>query len=251
MEVKPLMTNRFSVNIPSSTSPNRQPLLLSTMSPLQLHRSRFLLAAVVLSTTLCDPSFLLRTVDGFAAVACPVTRPPVNSPTRSITPSSFLLLLAARRDENRDDYYDEEDDNDNADFEYVRVRRGSGGRRYVNDDDDDTDDGYANTGRSRRSRQYDILEAADRLEDEGFLDDEEEEEEYGILSDALIPNALLDNMDPDGAADRFPELARDPKFWFDMVLVFVILDFISFLGPRNPFPGEFVSDMAQAGLPPP
>lgn len=67
-------------------------------------------------------------------------------------------------------------------------------------------------------------------------DDEENEEEYELFGDVLIPNPLLDSMDPDGAAERFPELARDPRFWFDMLLFVAFLDFLSYAGPRDPFP---------------
>ena len=46
----------------------------------------------------------------------------------------------------------------------------------------------------------------------------------------------LDSIDPDGAADRFPELASDPKFWIDMALFIAVLNFLSSVGPQDPFP---------------
>ncbi len=105
------------------------------------------------------------------------------------------------------------------------------------------------------------MDAADMLEDEGFFDDlddednDDEDEDYEddsdeVFSNTLIPNPILDSIDPDGAAERFPELAADPRFWFDMFLFIAFLNFISFIGPRNPFP-EMVPAMYTAGLPPP
>ncbi|CAB9497525.1 expressed unknown protein [Seminavis robusta] len=60
-----------------------------------------------------------------------------------------------------------------------------------------------------------------------------DDEDFGMFGKGVIPNPLLDSIDPDGAADRFPELARDPWFWFDMILFVLLLDFLSFAGPRQ------------------
>jgi hypothetical protein len=93
---------------------------------------------------------------------------------------------------------DQDDDNDEDDEDYL----------YDDDDDDWMDENDMGT------ISYDLL-----------------------LEDVIIPNPLLDSMDPDGAADRFPELIRDPKFWLDMVLFLAFLDFLSAAGPQsNPFP---------------
>ena len=126
--------------------------------------------------------------------------------------------------------------------EYARVRRRR--RRAEREDDeflgDDTDDDR----RSRRRRPNDVYDNQDgvdydRLDDLLGDDDDDyiyDEEEYDLLSNVLIPNPLLDSMDPDGAAERFPELASDPRFWFDMVLFVAFLNFLSFCGPQDPFP---------------
>lgn len=103
-------------------------------------------------------------------------------------------------------------------------------RRWEDDDaelDERTD--------SRRFRDDDL---DDVLLDEEIYDDEddEDEEEYDLFGNELIPNPLLDSIDPDGAAERFPELARDPRFWFDMALFIAFLNFLSSVGPRDPFP---------------
>lgn len=110
------------------------------------------------------------------------------------------------------------------------------------------------------------MDAADMLEDEGFFDDledyddeydddndedyEDDDESRDVFSNTVIPNPILDSIDPDGAAERFPELAADPRFWFDMFLFIAFLNFISFIGPRNPFP-DIIPAMYTAGLPPP
>lgn len=105
--------------------------------------------------------------------------------------------------------------------------------------------------RRRRSRIDYEEEAEEDYEDayydgESLFDDDDDEEDWDEYDDAeeendlfentVIPNPLLDSIDPDGAADRFPELARDPRFWFDMVLFIAFLNFLSSVGPRDPFP---------------
>ena len=128
------------------------------------------------------------------------------------------------------------------DREYARVRRRRGrseeeDREYINEDDST----YEQRRQRRQDAVYDNDEWIDydRLDD--LLDDDNDgyiydEEEYDLLSNVLIPNPLLDSMDPDGAAERFPELASDPRFWFDMVLFVAFLNFLSFAGPQDPFP---------------
>lgn len=151
-------------------------------------------------------------------------------------------------------------DEDNEDKERVlaRVRRRRGRGAYADDDvyDDVDDDGRRRSRREDESVNY----AADMLEDEGIFDemddeyydddDIENDESYDTFSNTVIPNQLLDSIDPDGSAERFSELASDPRFWFDIFLFITVLDFISFIGPRNPFL-DLVPEMYTAGLPPP
>ena len=80
-------------------------------------------------------------------------------------------------------------------------------------------------------------------EDESDTDDDDDDdddwmmEERNLFENVLVPNPLLDAMDPDGTADRFPELFSDGKFWRDMILLVLFLDFLSTVGPQsNPFP---------------
>jgi hypothetical protein len=121
--------------------------------------------------------------------------------------------------------------------------------KATTDDDDDSE--FAKVPRGGRKRQrffnkeeeddefYDKL--SDRVydEDEDWDDDDEDDDdddEYGLFSDVIIDNPLLDQIDPDGAAERFPELAADPRFWLDMVLFIAFLNFLSAIGPQDYFP---------------
>lgn len=149
-------------------------------------------------------------------------------------------------------------DGSDADREYARVRRRRRGRYEEEDeemddgelydnDNNNVDDIYDRRRRRRRSREEAVYDNEDWInydELDELLDDDDDndddyiydEEEYDLLSNVLIPNPLLDSMDPDGAAERFPELASDPRFWFDMVLFVAFLNFLSFCGPQDPFP---------------
>jgi len=70
------------------------------------------------------------------------------------------------------------------------------------------------------------------------MDEAEDVNDYShLFENVILPNPLLDSMDPDGTADRFPELFSDGNFWRDMVLLILFLDFLSAVGPQsNPFP---------------
>jgi len=181
----------------------------------------------------------------------------------SCGPSSLMLPLSKSFQSQlgvsaSDDIVNDDDDKERV---LARVRRRRGRGAYADDDDADNDDSVSDSG-SRKSRRGDesVNYAADILEDDGIFDemddeyydddDIENDESYDTFSNTVIPNQLLDSIDPDGSADRFSELASDPRFWFDIFLFITILDFISFIGPRNPFL-DVVPEMYTAGLPPP
>lgn len=140
-------------------------------------------------------------------------------------------------------------DRDDDEREYARIRRRGRGKeqRPLNDDasyENVMDDDPSRSTR-RRNEQNPYYRDEDNDDNEwDFIDDLgeqwegefEEMEKHDLLGNVLIPNPILDNIDPDGAADRFPELAKDPRFWFDMVLFIAFLDFLSLVGPRDPFP---------------
>jgi len=136
-----------------------------------------------------------------------------------------------------DDVSDSDQDPDER--ELVRVRRKRRSSRYY-DEEEDNDD---RNQQAQESYYDDDEEDEDWDEDDEDWDDEDDEDlmsnrgDYDYLfGDAIIPNPLLDSIDPDGAAERFPELARDPRFWFDMALFIAFLNFLGFAGPRDPFP---------------
>lgn len=123
------------------------------------------------------------------------------------------------------------------------MRRRRGSRDYYNNDDETTEadndyyrrDRTDNDNEPSQGRYYDDDYEDDEY-DVDFDEDDDDDDKYDLFANEIIPNPLLDSIDPDGAADRFPELARDPRFWFDMVLFISFLNFLSDLGPRDPFP---------------
>ena len=151
------------------------------------------------------------------------------------------------------------DDNDLED-EPQRFELGRSNRRRtrtlqrdeVVDDDDDYDDeddemeidkdefpwngrfaSERNTG-TKDNEQFADADDWDEIDDEYEYDiDDDETNRYDLLENIIIPNPLLDSMDPDGTIERLPELLSDPRFWFDMVLFILFLDFLSFAGPQS------------------
>ena len=150
-----------------------------------------------------------------------------------------IVLFASIKSES----LEEEEEEDELRREYARVRRRRGGRSYYDDVDDNNlkDDSYENGRVSERYYDEDDDDKEYRYEDDYDEDYEEDDEyedandddEYSFFGNGVIPNPLLDSIDPDGAADRFPELARDPRFWFDMLLFVFFLDLLSYFVPRD------------------
>lgn len=143
--------------------------------------------------------------------------------TGKISPLPLVTLYA------RGDDYDD-------DRERVLVPRRRG-RSYNEDDDDDDDDEYY----ERQERRY--YDEDDDDDDEYYEDEYEDEyEEFDVdfefnrvqvdeeyASDILIPNPILDNVDPEGAGERFGEIARDPIFWRDLLLVIAVFNFCEYV----------------------
>ena len=158
--------------------------------------------------------------------------PPGSRVQESTTQGPEGVILQAKRD--RDRYYDDENDDDDE-FYKVPVRRRGRSRGDRFDAESETSSYQQRTHFDSSDKYYE----QDDDDEEFYEEDDEldyllENEEYDLFSDVVIPNPLLDSIDPDGAADRFPELARDPRFWFDIVLFVAALNFLSDLGPRNP-----------------
>ncbi|KAG7342844.1 hypothetical protein IV203_020788 [Nitzschia inconspicua] len=186
-------------------------------------------------------------VDGFTTRQSSIATRLANAPKNLNEVSGVLTCLMARRFgdfDSKDEEEDDDEDDENRSGIFARVRRRRGRRGYYDDDSDDD-----------REVEDDVGRAADQLEARGIFDrydieKDEEEEGGGIFENVLIPNPILDSIDPDGAAERFPELARDPKFWLDIFLFLAFINFVSFIGPRNPFP-DMPALMYKATLPPP
>lgn len=130
---------------------------------------------------------------------------------------------------------DEEVDSD--DVKNMSTRSGSNN----NDDDEFLWNGRFRSDRSGSTtdqEQFTDTDGWDEFEDD---DDENDVDEYDIdetkrydlLENIIIPNPLLDSIDPDGTVERLPELLSDPRFWFDMVIFILFLDFLSFAGPQS------------------
>ncbi|GKY93046.1 hypothetical protein MPSEU_000272900 [Mayamaea pseudoterrestris] len=143
---------------------------------------------------------------------------------------SINLPIAALQLARYDDDEDIEDER-----ELVKVPRGRRKGKYYNDDDDDESDYTASSSRRASYFDEDEYDEDDDEEDDEPLDEQQVNRELSdLFENVIIPNPLLDSMDPDGAADRFwPELARDPRFWFDLALLIAFLNFVSFAGPRD------------------
>ena len=164
-------------------------------------------------------------VSGFAIQA---NRNPVRSYCFATSSSrAGVVLKAAREDEENE-------------MDLVPVRR-RGRRRAVSENEESEDtyyggDSYYSDATGDEKGDYFDEDFYQDLEDAIDDWDIEDEEDYDLFGNEIIPNPLLDSIDPDGAAERFPELARDPRFWVDMALFLAFLAFLSDIGPRDTLP---------------
>jgi hypothetical protein len=107
------------------------------------------------------------------------------------------------------------------------------GKSYFDEDEEEREREFAKVRRGGSRRDDEFEEEFDpelyRKVDAYLSDNEESETDEWDQDDArsgVIPNALLDSIDPEGAAERFPELIQDPKFWFDIGLFFLLLSIV-------------------------
>lgn len=178
-----------------------------------------------------------------------VTAPPLSKSHRTAAHRVLPIACAVVASRSGGSKLRASSDSDEREFARVRRGRGRKSERSEGDDTDDVDDDNTQQ-RSTGFGKDDYLDGddddweydasavvGDDEYDDDWQDDDDDEgaEQYDLFGDVLIPNPLLDSMDPDGAAERFPELARDPRFWIDMVLFVAFLDFLSFVGPQDPF----------------
>jgi len=125
-----------------------------------------------------------------------------------------------------------DNDDDYDDGERVRVPRGGRRRRY--------EDEYE----TRQERRYYDDDEEDEYYDDEYYDedDDDDDDEFDVdfefdrvvvdeeyASDILIPNPILDNVDPEGAGERFGEIAKDPTFWRDVLIAIAVFNFCEYV----------------------
>ena len=166
-----------------------------------------------------------RRTKNFRPLQSPFQSTRVGSPSSSLSTPKTVPFARFRN----------EDDEDMDERELVKVPRGRRRGKYYNDDSEDPDEYDVVSPRDRSYSDQETRDYDDDDEDEEWLDEDQLEEELSdLFENVVIPNPLLDSMDPDGAADRFlPELARDPRFWVDLALFIAFLNFVSWAGPRD------------------
>mmetsp|Transcript_11427 Transcript_11427/g.18804 ORF Transcript_11427/g.18804 Transcript_11427/m.18804 type:complete len:210 (-) Transcript_11427:465-1094(-) len=119
---------------------------------------------------------------------------------------------------------DDDDEDDDRELVYAR-RSGRRGREEGSYYDEDTT--------SSGSRKYkDNVEFFDLDDDDEIFDDDfdrkNSDDIYAETYNGIIPNPLLDAMDPDGVYERLgPELFKDWTFWRDMILFAAFLTFFT------------------------
>lgn len=117
-------------------------------------------------------------------------------------------------------------------FVKARSRTAEIGRsaRYDEDDDDDFYDDVDDRmfGNDKGRRRTKVLDDID--------DDEEDQDEP---MEGIIPNPLLDNIDPEGAFGRMDELLTDGKFWRDLCILLLLLNFLDNVVVYDDSPFDF------------
>lgn len=99
-------------------------------------------------------------------------------------------------------------------------------------EDDEYD--YASVGRGRRRYRepYDEPKERDYYNDEEYdLEDDVEIDYKTVLFGEVIPNPILDALDPERSTERVGELFADKKFWRDMAFLAVVLAIWQFTIP--------------------
>lgn len=123
-----------------------------------------------------------------------------------------------------EDVFDEDkDEEDDRKLLYAR-RSGRRGREEGSYYDE-------NTSSSGSKRYQDNVEFFDLDDDDMFEDDvdrKSNDDLYEETYNGIIPNPLLDAMDPDGVYERLgPELFKDFTFWRDLILFTAFLAFFT------------------------
>ena len=128
-----------------------------------------------------------------------------------------------------DDFNDDEDDDDvEDDRELVYARRsGRRGREEGAYYDEDTSSSSGSRRYQDNVEFFDLDDDDDDMFEEDF-DRKKNSDLYEETYNGIIPNPLLDAMDPDGVYERLgPELFKDWTFWRDMILFTAFLAFFT------------------------
>lgn len=143
-------------------------------------------------------------------------------------------------DDNNNNIKDEEEDDDERDVVYATRRSG----RWAREEKEIYDDTFKESSQSSSSRYQNDVDFFD-FDDNYNDDDDDELFDYDELFDGennnrmrnkiddikyngIIPNPLLDAMDPDGVYERLgPELFKDWTFFRDMALFALFLTFFT------------------------
>ena len=154
-----------------------------------------------------------------------------------------------------------DDDEDDREYEYARVgrRRGRGAERYEEGRSADAVSSSSSRREQRRRRrgsygddvdEYDGYGAEFDEEDDDYEEDyeedydsDDEDEDEDFEEGILIPNPILDSVDPEGASERIGELFEDPKFWKDMAVVALVVWTVYYLtyDPTDLIPWDSVT----------
>ena len=142
-----------------------------------------------------------------------------------------MVQPVCAKSRNYEDDDDDDFEDDEKELEYARVRRRGRRNRYLDDEidyrDEDYEDQRSRRSNARESDQFDYEDDEDE-EDDDLFDDESD------FYDGIIPNPILDQIDPDGAIERWSELGSDPKFWRDAFLLLFLLFYGLALEIDNP-----------------
>jgi len=138
----------------------------------------------------------------------------------SINPKHALNMVQSRMLLNPSNliikhYASSDDSNDESRYEYARITRGVKRDLFAEQSED-------------KKIDDDSFELDD-LSDEEDEEDDDDDDDF----DGIIPNNLLDQIDPDGVVDRIPELLSDPKFWRDAVIVLILASYAA-VDPSSP-----------------
>ena len=115
------------------------------------------------------------------------------------------------------DDVEEEDDDDDRELVFA------GRRSFRERDEGETSfERESRSSSSRYQSNVEFFDLDDDDEDNDFFDDDDDFED-ALLDDTtyngIIPNPLLDSIDPDGVYERLgPELFSDLTFWRDLIL---------------------------------